>query len=250
MLVKVKENLVGKVFGKLTVLEQTEDFICSNGKHMAKWLCKCECGSKPVAVVGRYLIRGHTQSCGCMVNVFHKVNNYDLTGEYGIGWTFNTNREFYFDLEDYDKIKEYCWYKDFSNGYMKTKTVDNKWIYMHRFVTNNQYKIVDHINRNKLDNRKENLRNATKRQNILNRDGVISTNTSGITGVYFDNKRNKWRVQICVDDKIKYLGIFINKEDAIKTRLQAEDKYFGKSAPQRHLFEQYGITTQNDYMEV
>ena len=38
-----------------------------------------------------------------------KYNKYDLSGEYGIGWTSNTNQEFYFDLEDYDKIKDYCW---------------------------------------------------------------------------------------------------------------------------------------------
>ena len=175
-----------------------------------------------------------------------KYNIYQLNDSFGIGIASNCNEEFYFDLEDYDKIKEYCWYKDFSNGYIKTKTPDNKWIYMHRLVTNNQYKIVDHINRNKLDNRKENLRNTTKRQNVLNRNGVVSTNTSGITGVYFDNKRNKWRAQICVDDKIKYLGIFINKEDAIKARLQAEQKYFKEFAPQKHLFKQYGITGQND----
>ena len=37
-----------------------------------------------------------------------KYNTYDLTGEYGIGYT-SKDEEFYFDLEDYDKIKDYCW---------------------------------------------------------------------------------------------------------------------------------------------
>ena len=47
-----------------------------------------------------------------------------------------------------------------------------------------------------------------------------------------------------------YLGSFSNKDDAIKARLNAEAKYFGKFAPQRHLFEQYGINTkQNDLKE-
>lgn len=177
-----------------------------------------------------------------------KYNKYKLNGEFGIGIASNCDEEFYFDLEDYNKIKEYCWYKDFSTGYMKTKTSDNRWIYLHRFITDNQFKTVDHINRNKLDNRKENLRNATKKQNILNRDGVISTNTSGITGVYFNSKRNKWQSQICVDNKITYLGIFTHKEDAIKCRLQAEFEYFKEFAPQRHLFKQYGIL-EDDFLE-
>ena len=183
------------------------------------------------------------------LNICKKYNVYKLNENFGVGIASNCNEEFYFDLEDYDKLREYCWYKDFSTGYMKTKTLDNKWIYMHRFITDNKYRLVDHINCNKLDNRKENLRNATKRQNTLNRNGVISTNTSGITGVYFSNEKHKWIAQICVDDKIKYLGIFINKEDAICARLKAEQKYFKEFAPQRHLFDQYGITEQNDYAD-
>lgn len=165
-----------------------------------------------------------------------KYNKYNLNNKFGTGIPSNCDGEFYFDLDDYDKIKEYCWYKDFSTGYMKTKTPDNKWIYLHRFITDNQFKIVDHINRNKLDNRKENLREATKKQNILNRDGVVVTNTSGITGVYFNSKRNKWQTQICVNNKNTYLGIFTDKDDAIKCRLKAEAKYFKEFAPQRHLF--------------
>ena len=46
------------------------------------------------------------------------------------------------------------------------------------------------------------------------------------------------------------LGYFNIKEDAIKTRLEAEAKYYGEFAPQRHLFEQYGITQQNDLSEI
>lgn len=181
------------------------------------------------------------------LNVRKRYNTYKLNESFGIGVASNCSEEFYFDLEDYDKIREYCWYKDFSTGYMKTKTPNNKWIYMHRFITDGKYELVDHIDRNKLNNRKENLRNATKRQNTLNRNSVISTNTSGITGVYYDNKRDKWRTQICIDNKTRYLGIFIDKEDAIVIRLQAEAKYFGKSAPQRHLFKEYGI--EDEFLE-
>jgi hypothetical protein len=43
------------------------------------------------------------------------------------------------------------------------------------------------------------------------------------------------------------LGYFINKDDAIKTRLSAEAKYYGEFAPQKHLFEEYGVAIQSDY---
>ena len=42
-----------------------------------------------------------------VTNALKKYNRYDLSGEYGIGWTTNTNHVFYFDLEDYEKIKDY-----------------------------------------------------------------------------------------------------------------------------------------------
>ena len=49
-----------------------------------------------------------------------------------------------------------------------------------------------------------------------------------------------------IDYKEIGLGLFENKDDAIKARLEAEAKYYGKFASQQHLFEQYGITPQND----
>ena len=72
-----------------------------------------------------------------------------------------------------------------------------------------------------------------------------SNNTSGVIGVSL-NKSLKWIAYIVIDKKQTYLGSFINKDDAIKTRLKAELKYYGEYAPQQYLFEQYGITTQND----
>ena len=49
-----------------------------------------------------------------------------------------------------------------------------------------------------------------------------------------------------VNGKNIYLGVFVNKEDAIKTRLNAEQKYFGEFAPQQHLYEQYNINILNE----
>lgn len=253
-MVKVKIDMTGWVMSehgvpdsRLTIIRQTDDYVKPNGKREAMWLCECNCEQHTVFPAIGYQIRdGSTRSCGCLalerlIEKCKKYNEYSLTEEYGICFASNTGNQSFFSFEDYDKIKNFCWYEDASTGYMKTKTKDNKFIFMHRLITDNKYGIVDHINRNKLDNRRDNLRDATKQDNALNKDGVISTNTSGYTGVYFSKQHNKWVAQICVNDRIIYLGIFKDKNDAIFTRLEAELKHFGKSAPQRHLFEQYGI---------
>ena len=65
-----------------------------------------------------------------------------------------------------------------------------------------------------------------------------------------DSHGKSWRVYISIDKKSINLGSFANKDDAIKARLKAEAKYYGEFAPQIHLFEQYGITQQNDSNEI
>lgn len=165
-----------------------------------------------------------------------KTNIYDLCGIYGIGWTSNTNEKFYFDLEDYDKIKDYCWIKG-KNGYVVAH-IDGKNQTMHSIICN--YSNTDHKNRNRLDNRKENLRQATTQQQAQNRS-VQSNNTSGVTGVYYRKERNAWFAQITINGKTKTIKYSHDKNEAIKARLEAEAKYFKEFAPQKHLFEQYGI---------
>lgn len=171
-----------------------------------------------------------------------KYNKYDLSGEYGVGWTSNTNKEFYFDLEDYDKIKDYCWreyrQKDCDHITLRTRDRESgKNIMMHCLVFG---KYCDHINRNPLDNRKGNLRIATAKENARN-SSVAKNNTSGVSGVTWNKRDNMWQARIGIDWKSKSLGYFNNKDDAIKARLKAEKEYFGEFAPQRELFDEYGI---------
>ncbi len=72
-MVKVKEDMTGWVMAehgvpesKLTVLEQTDDYVSPSGQREARWLCQCLCGSKPVAIRQNALKYGRTLSCGCM----------------------------------------------------------------------------------------------------------------------------------------------------------------------------------------
>lgn len=177
-------------------------------------------------------------------------NELDLTGEYGIGYT-KKGEEFYFDLEDYDKVKQYTWYKD-THGYIKTHFyVDEKktTAYLHRIILGFKHgdkRKIDHKNRNKVDCRKENLRIATSHTNSMN-GSIRKTNHSGIIGVSLNNhcKYKKWSAELILNNKKVYQKYFENKEDAIKARLEAEAKYFGEFAPQQHLFEQYGVQLLN-----
>jgi hypothetical protein len=248
-MVKVKDNLTGKVFTRLTVLKQAEDYIePKSGQHRAQWLCECSCEEhNQVIVLGKSLKQGKTKSCGCLrkENIrceFQKTNNYNLTMDCGVGYCTNTGNEFYFDLEDYDKIKDYCWYENIRpNGYhalvaYNKDTGSN--VRMHQIIIGSYY---DHINRNPLDNRKSNLRKATDKENSTNRKIRID-NTSGVTGVSFDKRRGKWWAFVVGNDKkVVSLGYFINKDDAIRARLQGEIKYYGEFAPQQHLYEQYNV---------
>lgn len=244
VIIKVKDDLTGKTFGMLTVICQDEDFISANGVHRPMWLCECACGNKElVSIRGDSLISGHTQSCGCLQskNAYNvgkknqKHNKYDLSGEFGILWSSNTNEEIYFDLVDADKILKYNWNVN-EYGYAYA-SINREKISMHKFLGCTNY---DHHNRNKLDNRRENLIPCTAQENTRN-GSLRSTSTSGFIGVSQRKDTKRWAAHITLSGKRKHLGYYVNKEDAIKVRLQAEAKYFGEFAPQRHLFKEYGI---------
>lgn len=85
--------------------------------------------------------------------------------------------------------------------------------------------IIDHIDRNGLNNRISNLRLTTKKGNAKNQK-LRSDNTSGFNGVYFHPVNKKWVAYITENKKMKYIGSFIFKEDAIIAR-QSQNKNLG-----------------------
>ncbi len=86
---------------------------------------------------------------------------------------------------------------------------------------------LDHINGVRDDNRIENLREASRQDNMRNRR-IDHRNTSGTSGVYFLEKKRKWCARITVSRVGVHLGLFKSKEDAIAARLKAEKEIFGE----------------------
>jgi len=123
------------------------------------------------------------------------------------------------DKIDYEICKDYKWHFD-NNGYPKAY-VEKKHIFLHNhimnFIPTNKLEI-DHLNRKPFDNRRKNLKVVTKSQNQFNRRKQ-KNNTSGYTGVV--KLRDKWQAQICMNNKMVYLGIYKYKKNAIEARKKA-----------------------------
>lgn len=129
------------------------------------------------------------------------------------------------DEEDYQWLNQWKW--TFDGYYAYKKDENGKTIRMHNLIMNTPKGMdTDHINQNKLDNRKLNLRITTRSQNKMN-VGLQSNNKSGIRGTYWNKERNKWTVQIGLNGKMLHVGHFSNLSDARVARINAENKYFG-----------------------
>lgn len=91
---------------------------------------------------------------------------------------------------------------------------------------------VDHINGDGLDNRRCNLRVCSRSENNTH-SRMSKNNTSGFIGISFNKQYGKWEAHVCVNYKKICLGYFDCREDAVKTRLEAEKKYYGAFTPLR-----------------
>lgn len=125
---------------------------------------------------------------------------------------------FKMDKGDYPKIRNKVWWvKD--NGYIYTQEnkPKRKSIYLHRVIMNApKGMVVDHINHNKLDNRKKNLRICTQSQNNMNKFVIVGVSKF----------RDRWRARIKVNGKEFHLGVFNNVRDALECRKSKELELF------------------------
>lgn len=239
------KNLSNKSFGHLTVIE----FAYKKDSH-SYWKCRCNiCGKETIKSIGflhhsKYLM---CDDCRKLVSTKDidkkekqyipfkdiayqkKENRYTIKGDTAI-----INGDIIIDTEDLKKILQFKRYVSKNSdgyAYMNWK---NKELFIHRLLMDlpqyYDYKeqiIVDHINGNRLDNRKCNLRICNKKDNPIN-CRLYKNNKSGVKGISWNKKLNKWQVSLQYKKQVIYLGIFSNLEEAKKVRSEAEDKYFGE----------------------
>jgi hypothetical protein len=155
------KDLTGRNFGRLRVIERVENY-----RTNTQWLCECiNCG-KLSKVVGSKLSGGHTSSCICKnAELQSYENTYEIKGKIVTG-TDHQGNIFLFDLEDFDRVKEYYWSVN-PRGYVIN--VKNR-LKLHRFILNApKDKEVDHKFHITYDNRKSEIWICTHLENMQNR---------------------------------------------------------------------------------
>lgn len=138
------------------------------------------------------------------------------------------------DDQDYKFLMQWDWqYHSTDNGGYAVRTIRNptKKIWMHHVVATRKGLVIksccDHIDRNGVNNRRDNLRLATSSQNGANR---FRKNKSGFRGVYWYPRYSKWSTQIRVEGKLHNLGYFTDKIEAAKAYNKAAEEHFGEFA--------------------
>lgn len=234
-----KLDLTGQRFGRLVVIKEAEPRRSKRGVSERWWLCRCDCGVEREFLQSN-LRSGKSKSCGCLLTDILvernlngiKRNQYDLTGDYGIGYTSN-GTSFTFNLEDYEKICNYTWNVN-SLNYITAhnNTPDRKTLYLHRVIfglSDEDWKDtqVDHIDGDPTNNVRSNLRIVNASDNGKNKK-PYRNNKTGVSGVT-QLSNNKWRARINIEKNTRInLGCFDTKEEAVAARKKAEEKYYGE----------------------
>ena len=232
------KDITGLRFGRLVVLRKTSiksHRAADNGAYL--WECLCDCGE--LCYYSRYALitPNGVRSCGCLYSdsrytCYKSYCEYDLdTYTFGVGYC-NNGTHFFFDKEDYEKIKEYCWWYD--GRYVCAHTLQNdkyttKILRLHRLVMDvpdREDINVDHKNLVRYDCRKSNLRCATDSENAKNKDYSYMSSDTGIVGVKKEN--SKYSAYISINGKSTRLGLFNTIEEAAEARFEAELEYYGE----------------------
>lgn len=197
---------IGSKWGHLTIVEKLD--FDKTGHRFVK--CLCECGNI-VIVRTSQLLSGDSVSC----RKCPPTNIYHFIGDVAYG-KCTDGTVFIFDRDDYEKIKMNQWHN--AKGYI-CSVKNGKRFNLHRLVAGvtDRSICVDHIDGNKLDCRKSNLRNATKGQNNWNRNCVFSGKTK-YRGVDVHTQNKNYRARIGYKNNHIHLGCYITAHEAAYAR--------------------------------
>jgi len=198
-------DITGYKSGKLTAIS-----ICAHkNKHGQRlWLCECECGNI-FEILQHSLTSGNSTKCKlCPRNEYLLEDNYALLD---VSTKTHINKYSKVDVVDLSKILK-CrrrWsYHDSAPDYTWGKYVINsdRKVRLHRLIMDAPTDmVVDHINGDTLDNRKQNLKIITLAENNKNMRQRVD-NISGVSGVYYEKSSGLYVAEIQVNNKKIYLG--------------------------------------------
>lgn len=185
------KDFLGKKFGSLTIIGQGSPVLRNGKVKEERWLCECECG-KQKEILKYRILHGKTLSCGCLISKTNKklkqnkkgFNNYCIQ-EHKVCIYLNKNQTCFIDIEDLPLVSQYRWHCSTQNYAMANiklpDTKKTKSIFMHQLIMND--KNIDHIDGNKLNNCRNNLRKFVENwQNVAN-STKRKNNTTGYIGV-------------------------------------------------------------------
>lgn len=227
------EDMIGKKYGKLTVIEVVYRWYKTNMQYFC--LCSCECGISELYVLKYSLLRGHTTSCGCnrtknstlnikkaiTSNITHgKANKNKKTKEYN-AWIaikqrcFDKNHPSYMDYGGRGVTMFPEWKSNFKAFLSYVGEAPTNKHSIDRIDVNGNYE-------------PNNVRWATSSIQSSNRR-LQKSNSTGVEGVTFDKKSCKYIARITIDGKRKYLGSYKELTDAKniveKYRIEREKKW-------------------------
>lgn len=138
----------------------------------------------------------------------------------------NSSKRVLLNKEDLKRFGRFRWFLS-TNGYAQRPSKRSN-VFLHREILKCPPSLeVDHKNREKLDNRRRNLRIVTRKMNMLNR-GLQKNNSSGFKGVTF--QQGSWKAQLGVNGKHICLGCYKSKQQAAKAYNRAVLKRYGRIA--------------------
>lgn len=205
-------------------------FVCDKiGVYYGKSLkrcctLRCKCGREFIAVIDTVL-RGATKSCGCLNDMKRKIPKRTTHGM--------CKTKLY---RKWSRMKARCYNKsnkDYPDYGGRGITVCDEWIKSFvKFYEDMAGGYEEHLELDRKDVNgnycKENCRWVTEQEQAWNKR-VYKNNRSGVAGVTWNKKAGRWEARISKDRKEYYLGFYVEKEAAIKARLDAEIVFYGQT---------------------
>lgn len=201
------KEIIGQKFGKLLV----QELIRIDEKIFYR--CLCDCGKITKVSANNLNRKKHTQSCGC--SRLKPKKNFSIIeikqdhSEILIESKKHGTLRVLIDTPDIPKIRNFRWYVAGKTMYVKAIKKGKSIMLHHLILPRKKGFIIDHKNRDVLDNRSSNLRYATYQTNSWN----SFFDKRGFKGAY--KKSGKWRSRIYINGKRKLIGDYSTKEEAL-----------------------------------